>query len=80
VRTGRPRACVQAVRVLGKSHQFSCPRGDLNTQTGAISLGSGKQLDAPYTQAVDDDLLVIEISWPGTTIDGDPASCPECYR
>jgi hypothetical protein len=25
-----------------------------------------------YTQGVDDDLLVIETSWPGTTIDGDP--------
>jgi hypothetical protein len=32
----------------------------------------GKQLDAPYTQDVDDDLLVIETSWPGTTIDGGP--------
>jgi hypothetical protein len=34
--------------------------------------GPGKKLHAPYTQAVDDDLLVIENSWPGTTIDGDP--------
>ncbi len=34
--------------------------------------GPGKQLHAPYTQAVDDDLLVIETSWPCTTIDGDP--------
>ena len=33
--------------------------------------GPGKQRQAPYTQAVDD-LLVIETSWPGTTIDGDP--------
>jgi hypothetical protein len=37
-----------------------------------ISLGPGNQLQASYTQDVDDDLLVIETSWPGTTIDGDP--------
>ncbi len=44
----------------------------MNPETGEISPGSGKQLDAPYTQDVDDALLVIETSWPGTTIDGDP--------
>jgi hypothetical protein len=26
----------------------------------------------PYAQVVDDDVLVIETSWPATTIDGDP--------
>jgi hypothetical protein len=36
VRTNRP-ACVQVLVVLGKSHQFSCPRGDLNFwDTGCI--------------------------------------------
>ena len=34
VKTGRPGVRVQVVRVLGKSHQFSCPRGDLNTYQG----------------------------------------------
>jgi hypothetical protein len=53
-------------------HHSGCPRGDLNTQNREISLGPGKQLHASYTQDVDDDLLVIETSWPGTTIDGDP--------
>ena len=33
--------------------------------------GPGKQLDAPHTQDVNDDLLVIETSWPGTAIGGD---------
>ena len=40
VKTGRP-ARVQAVSVLGTSHRFRCPRGDLNTETGAISPDRG---------------------------------------
>ena len=46
--------------------------GGLKHAGREVSPGPGKQLDAPYTQDVDDDLLVIETSWPGTTIDGDP--------
>ena len=43
----------------------------MNTQTGKTFPTRGSN-STPYTQAVDDDLLVIENSWPGTTIDGDP--------
>jgi hypothetical protein len=43
----------------------------LNTEAGEISPEPGKQLKAPRTQDVYD-LLVIETSWPGTTIDGKP--------
>ena len=32
VTTGHPGVRVQVVRVLRKSHRYSCPRGDLNTQ------------------------------------------------
>jgi len=42
----------------------------LNTESGEISLEPAKQLGAPCTQDVDDDLLVIETSWPGTTVGG----------
>jgi len=40
VRTGRP-AGVLAMSVLGKSHRFVCPRGNLNTETGAFPLDRG---------------------------------------
>jgi hypothetical protein len=48
------------------------PAGLLRHRREPLCRGSREATRASCTQGVDDDLLVIETSWPGTTIDGDP--------
>ncbi len=52
---------------------LTCPRNlELEHAKPRKSPVTREATRASYTQGVDDDLLVIETSWPGATMDGDP--------